>query len=50
MTAQIKREHVQIIAKIIPRGHPRGIGGNIITLYRALFITLFNKYAFLHIK
>ena len=30
-------------------GHPRGIGGNIITIYRALFNTLFDKYAFLYI-
>ena len=33
-----------------PGGAPQGnMGGNIITQYRALFNTLFNKYAFLYI-
>ena len=30
-------------------GHHRGVGGIIITLYRALSITLINKYAFPYI-
>ena len=39
-----------LLVPTTPGGHPRGIGGQYNYPYRALFDTLFNKYALPYIK